>query len=140
MCAPSLLFTTMNIKVENTIEAVNEWLLNVGASAMPQVKIPAQSGIGRLMSGMFGIDLSTYNVWNELGFLLTPTLDAVVRPKLGEFLANIPEEGYEDVVMRYVDSAINQARKQGYVNLFGIQLGPNAFEGLKDILQRKLNA
>ena len=62
----------MTIKVERTIEAVSEWLMKVGASALPQMSISAQSGVGRLMSGMFGIDLSTYNVWNELGFLLTP--------------------------------------------------------------------
>lgn len=130
----------MNIKVEKTIEAVNEWLLNIGASALPQVKIPAQSGIGRLMSGMFGIDLASYNVWNELGFLLTPTLDAVVRPKLGAFLENIPEEQYSDVLMGYVDSAIAQAHTKGYINLFGIQLGENAFIGLKDILTTKLNS
>lgn len=129
----------MNIKIQNTIEAVNEWLLNVAASALPQVKIPSQSGVGRIMSGMFGIDLSTYNVWNELGFLLTPTLDAIVRPKLGAFLENIPEESYEDIVMGYIDSAIRQTRDKGYVNLFGVQLGENAFVGLKEILSHKLN-
>lgn len=128
----------MNIKVEKTIDAVNEWLLNVGASALPQVKISAQSGVGRMM-GMLGIDLSTYNVWNELGFLLTPTLDAIVRPKLGAVLENIPEDEYNKVVTDFVDSAIIQARENGYVNLFGIQLGENAFVGLKDILTAKLN-
>lgn len=130
----------MNIKVEKTIEAVNEWLLNVGASALPQVRVSPQSGIGRLMSGMLGIDLSTYNVWNELGFLLTPTLDAIVRPKLGAFLENIPDEEYNSIVMDYVDSAIEQSRTKGYVNLFGVQLGENAFVGLKEILQTKLNS
>ena len=129
----------MKIKVENTIEAVNEWLLNVGASALPQVKISSQSGVGRMM-GMLGIDLSTYNVWNELGFLLSPTLDSIVRPKLGAFLENIPEEEYDKVVMEFVDSAIVQAREKGYVNLFGVQLGENAFVGLKQILSQKLNA
>lgn len=129
----------MKIKVENTIEAVNEWLLNVGASALPQVKISSQSGIGRMM-GMLGIDLSTYNVWNELGFLLSPTLDSIVRPKLGAFLENIPEEEYDKVVMEFVDGAIIQAREKGYVNLFGVQLGENTFVGLKQILSQKLNA
>ena len=130
----------MNPKIEKTIDAVNEWLLNVGASALPQVKISSQSGIGRIMSGMFGIDLSTYNVWNELGFLLTPTLDSIVRPKLGSLLQNIPDKEYDKQIMEFVDSAIIQAREKGYVNLFGIQLGENAFEGLKEILSQKLNA
>lgn len=89
---------------------------------------------------MLGIDLSTYNVWNELGFLLSPTLDSIVRPKLGAFLENIPEEEYDKVVMEFVDSAIIQAREKGYVNLFGVQLGENAFVGLKQILSQKLNA
>lgn len=129
----------MTIKVEKTIEAVNQWLLNVGASALPQMKISPQSGVGRLMAGVFGIDVSSYNVWNELGFLLTPTLDAIVKPKLGAFLENIPEEDYNKVIMEYVDSAIIQARENGYVNLFGIQLGENAFVGLKEILSQKLN-
>ena len=130
----------MTIKVEKTIEAVNQWLLNVGASALPQMKVSPQSGVGRLMAGVFGIDVSTYNVWNELGFLLTPTLDAIVRPKLGALLENIPDEDYNRIVMEYVDSAIIQAREKGYVNLFGIQLGENAFIGLKEILSQKLNA
>ena len=127
----------MKIYVENTIEAINEWLLNVGASALPQVKISSQSGIGKMM-GMLGIDLSTYNIWKELGFLVTPILDSVVKPKLGAFLENIPEEGYNKVVMEFVDSAIIQAREKGYVNIFGIQLGENAFVGLKEILENKL--
>lgn len=130
----------MNTKIENTIDAVNEWLLNVGASALPQVKISSQSGIGRIMSGVFGIDLSTYNVWNELGFLLTPTLDSIVRPKLGALLDNIPEAEYDKKIMEFVDCAIIQAREKGYVNVFGIQLGENAFVGLKEILSQKLNA
>lgn len=130
----------MTIKVEKTIEAVNQWLLNVGASALPQMKVSPQSGVGRLMAGVFGIDVSSYNVWNELGFLLTPTLDAIVRPKLGALLENIPDEDYNRIVMEYVDSAIIQAREKGYVNLFGIQLGENAFVGLKEILSQKLNA
>lgn len=130
----------MTIKVEKTIEAVSEWLMNVGASALPQMKIPAQSGIGRLMAGAFGIDLTTYNVWNELGFLLAPTIKSVVAPKLGELLANIPEDKFNEMVMEYADSFIAQARANGYVNLFGIQLGENAFIGLKGLLESKLNS
>lgn len=130
----------MTIKVEKTIEAVSEWLMNVGASVLPSVHIPPQSGIGRLMAGAFGIDLSSYNVWNELGFLLAPTVKTMVAPKLGEFLSNLPEEGYNEAVMSIVDSAIAQAHTNGYVNVFGIQLGENAFVGLKDILSSKLNS
>lgn len=129
----------MTIKVERTIEAISEWLMKVGASALPQMSISAQSGVGRLMSGMFGIDLSTYNIWNELGFLLTPTMRSIVEPKLGELLSNIPEEKYSEMVMSYADSFITQARTNGYVNLFGIHIGENAFVDLKAMLEQKLN-
>ena len=129
----------MTIKVERTIEAVSEWLMKVGASALPQMSISAQSGVGRLMSGMFGIDLSTYNVWNELGFLLTPTMRSIVEPKLGELLSNIPNEKYNEMVMSFADSFITQARVNGYVNLFGIHIGENAFIDLKAMLEQKLN-
>lgn len=128
----------MTIKVERTIEAVCEWLMNVGANALPQMSIPPQSTVGRLMAGAFGIDPSTYNVWNELGFLLGPTVKSVVAPKLGEFLSALPEENYDDSVMSFVESFIQQARSKGYVDLFGIQLGENAFIRLKEILQNKL--
>jgi hypothetical protein len=129
----------MTIKVEKTIEAVCEWLMNVGANALPQMRIPPQSAVGRLMAGAFGIDPSTYNVWNELGFLLGPTINSIVAPKLGGFLESLPEEGYEGTVMEFVDSFIQQARSKGYVDLFGIQLGENAFVRLREILQTKLN-
>ena len=133
-------YTTMTIKVQNTIDAISEWLTNVGASVLPQVSIPPQSGIGRLMAGAFGIDLASYNVWNELGFLLAPTIKSVIAPKLNSLLSNIPEEGYNEAVISIVDSAIAKAHTDGYVNIFGIQLGENAFVGLKDILLQKLNA
>lgn len=102
------------------------------------MSIPPQSTVGRLMAGAFGIDPSTYNVWNELGFLLGPTVKSVVAPKLGEFLSALPEENYDDSVMSFVESFIQQARSKGYVDLFGIQLGENAFIRLKEILQNKL--
>lgn len=128
----------MTIKVERTIEAVCEWLMNIGASALPQMKIPPQSAVGRLMAGAFGIDPSTYNVWNELGFLLGPTVKSLVAPKLEGFLSALPDEGYNDAVMSFVDSFIQQARSKGYVDLFGIQLGENAFIRLQEILRDKL--
>ena len=90
------------------------------------------------MAGAFGIDPSTYNVWNELGFLLGPTVKSLVAPKLEGFLSALPDEGYNDAVMSFVDSFIQQARSKGYVDLFGIQLGENAFIRLQEILRDKL--
>lgn len=128
----------MASKVEKTIEAVSEWLTKVGASVLPSVHIPAQSGIGRLMAGAFGIDIASYNIWNELGFLLGPAVKTMLAPKLAQFLSSLPEEGYTEAIMAVVDSAIEQAQAKGYVNIFGIQLGENAFVGLKEILESKL--
>jgi hypothetical protein len=128
----------MKNNVQRTIEAISEWLLNVGASALPQVKISSQSGVGRLMAGVFGIDISSYSVWDELGFLLGPAVKKIVAPKMAQLLSAIPEEGYTETIMAVVDSAIEQAQAKGYVDIFGIQLGENAFVGLKEILENKL--
>jgi hypothetical protein len=128
----------MKNNVQRTIEAISEWLLNVGASALPQVKISSQSGVGRLMAGVFGIDISSYSVWDELGFLLGPAVKKIVAPKMAQLLSAIPEEGYTETIMAVVDSAIEQAQAKGYVDIFGIQLGENTFVGLKEILESKL--
>jgi hypothetical protein len=128
----------MKNNAQRTIEAISEWLLNVGASALPQVKISSQSGVGRLMAGVFGIDISSYSVWDELGFLLGPAVKKIVAPKMAQLLSAIPEEGYTETIMAVVDSAIEQAQAKGYVDIFGIQLGENAFVGLKEILENKL--
>ena len=124
---------------ENLITGLSEWLTKVAASVMPKVSIPPTSGIGKVMQGLLGINPTQYNVWNELGFLLTPTVRGFIEPQLRRYLANIPDEAIKDMAMSYVDSFIAQAKEKGYVNLFGVQLGANAFEGLKDILNHKFN-
>ena len=65
-------------------------------------------------------------------------LQNFVTPAIGKYLAMIPEEKLEEAVMSLVDAMIDQAEKNGYVNVFGIQLGKNAFQGLKDILEKKV--
>ena len=45
----------------------------------------------------------------------------------------------EEMTMEYADAFIAQASEKGYVNLFGIQIGANAFDGLKEILTDKFN-
>lgn len=124
---------------DNLIAGLSEWLTRVAASVMPKVSISPTSGIGKAMQGLFGINPAQYNVWNELGFLLTPTVRNLIEPQLRRYLANIPDEAVKDLAMSYVDSFIAQAKEKGYVNLFGVQLGSNAFEGLKDILNQKFN-
>lgn len=126
------------MKIESVTIGISEWLENVIASALPKVTISPNGTIGKMMNGFFGIDLSTYNVWKELGFLAQPMIQNFVAPAIGKYLAMIPEDKLEDAVMGMVDAMIVQAEKNGYVNVFGIQLGKNAFEGLKDILKKKV--
>lgn len=124
---------------DNLIAGLSEWLTRVAASVLPKVNIPTNSGIGKAMQGLLGINPAQYNLWNELGFLLTPTVRGFIEPQLRRYLSAIPDESIKDMSMSYVDSFIAQAREKGYVNLFGVQLGANAFEGLKDILNQKFN-
>ena len=126
------------MKIESITTGISEWLENVIASALPKVAISPNGTIGKVMNGFFGIDLTTYNVWKELGFLAQPMIQNFVAPAIGKYLAMIPEEKLEEAVMSLVDAMIAQAEKNGYVNVFGIQLGKNAFQGLKDILNEKI--
>lgn len=116
--------------------AVSKWLGDIAASALPSVQILPNSWIGKAMNGFFGIDLSTYNVWRELGFLTEPMMKVVVEPTLRKYLSALPDEQIAPMLRSVADSAIAKAGEQGYINVFGIQLGANAFEGLKHELER----
>lgn len=122
--------------IDNAVMAVSKWLTDIAASALPSVQIPPTSWIGKAMSGFFGIDLATYNVWRELGFLTEPMMKAMVEPTLRKYLSALPEEQIAPMLRSIADSAIAKAGEQGYVNVFGIQLGANAFEGLKNEIER----
>lgn len=124
---------------EKLIAGVSEWLSKIAQSVLPQVNIPPTSPIGKMMSGFLGINPSSYNIWAELGFLLTPTITSFVEPALRKYLASIPDDQVQTVAMSYADAMIKQAQEKGYVNLFGVQLGANAVEGLKNILHQKFN-
>lgn len=126
--------------VDKLVMAVSEWLTRVGASVLPKVHIPTNSWIANLMRGAFGIDLSTYNVWNELGFLLKPTIEKTVAPMIYDYVSLVPEEKVEEMAMAYAEAFIAKAQETGSVNIFGIELGVNAFEGLRDIIHEKFRA
>lgn len=119
-------------------EALAEWGVNVAKSVLPNVKIPPQSGIGSFMA-MIGVDTSTYNIYNELGFLLKPTMRRFIQPTLAKYLGGMTDAEVEEMAMEYADALRTQAMERGYVNIFGIQVGANAFDGLKDILANKFN-
>lgn len=119
-------------------EALTEWGMNVAKSVLPNVKIPPQSGIGGFMA-MLGIDPMSYNIYNELGFLLKPTMRRFIQPTLTKYLGGMTDAEVEEMALEYVEALRTQAMEKGYVNIFGIQVGANAFDGLKDILTDKFN-
>lgn len=119
-------------------EALTEWGMNVAKSVLPNVKIPPQSGIGSFMA-MLGVDVSSYNIYNELGFLLKPTMRRFIQPTLTKYLGGMADAEVEKMAMEYAEALRTQAMEKGYVNIFGIQVGANAFDGLKDILTNKFN-
>lgn len=117
--------------------ALGQWGFTVAKSALPQVRIPGNSTVGHLM-GMIGADPNTYNIWNELGFLAEPLIQTAVTPAVNRMLAGFPDEQLPDLAMKYADAFLQQAKTKGEINLFGLSLGPDAFEGLKLILSDNL--
>ena len=45
----------------------------------------------------------------------------------------------EEMAMEYAEAMREKANEKGYVNLFGIQVGANAFDGLKRYSNDKFN-
>ena len=86
------------------------------------------------MQGFFGIQPASYNVWRELGFLAEPLLQSLITPAINRVLAGMTDEQVKEIVYKFVDSFIQQAKDKGEVNLFGIHLKEDAFVGLREIL------
>jgi hypothetical protein len=121
--------------IEKLSEILTEWLSNVASSVLPKVSIAPTSSIGRVMNGFFGIDLGSYNVWNELGFLAKPAINSFVQPMLVKYLSFMPEEKIKSTALEMVGAMVKQAEMKGYVNLFGIQIGKNAFDDLHMMIE-----
>ena len=124
--------------IDKLSEALTEWGMNVAKSVLPNVKIPPQSGIGSFMQ-MLGVDISSYNIYNELGFLLKPTMRRFIQQTLTKYLGGMSDAEVEETALEYAEAMREKANERGYINLFGIQVGANAFDGLKDILTTKFN-
>jgi hypothetical protein len=122
--------------IEKLSEALTEWGMNVAQSVLPNVKIPPQSDIGSFMQ-MLGVDVRAYSIYDELGFLLKPTMRRFIQPTLAKYLGGMTDAEVEEVAKEYVEALREQANERGYVNLFGVQIGSNAFDALKDILTDK---
>ena len=116
--------------------ALGQWGYNVVKSVLPSVKIPVGGKLGGLMQ-LIGADPTTYNIWNELGFLAEPLIQTVVTPAVHRMLGSIPDDQIPELAMKFVDSFIARAEEKGGVNLFGIELGKSTFERLKEILSRQ---
>jgi hypothetical protein len=121
--------------LEKLSAVLTEWLSIVASSVLPKVSITPTSGIGRVMNGFFGVDLSTYSIWNELGFLAKPAINSFVQPMLIKYLSFMPEEKIKSTALEMVGAMVRQAETKGYVNLFGIQIGKNAFDDLYAMIE-----
>ena len=118
---------------------LSQWMFNVAKSVLPQVGIPVESAVGKFMYGILGVNPATYNVWNELGFLAEPMIQTIVTPMVNKYMAGIPEEQVKDIVLKFADAFVTQAQQKGSVNLFGLQMGENAFADLKSMLVSKFD-
>ena len=123
--------------IDKVTAALSECLFNVAASVLPKFKIPIESAIGKFMYGILGVNPANYNIWKELGFLAEPTIQVMINPLVSRFLGAVPDDQIREIAEKYIDAFISQAQEKGSVNMFGIELGANAFEGLKDILASK---
>jgi len=119
---------TVNDKVSM---ALGRWGMDVAKAILPTFRIPQGSAIGNMMQGFLGINPQTYSVWDELGFLAEPLIQSFASPMVNRMLAGMSEEQAQDVVDKFVDSFIEQAKKKGEVNVFGISLDAKDFESLK---------
>lgn len=118
-------------------EALTEWGMNVAKSALPQLTIPPTSTIGKMM-GFLGVDVKSYSIYDELGFILEPTIKIAVEPMINQYLGAFSDDKVKEMAFTYAKAFRRQATEKGYVNLFGIQLGESAFAGLEEILTNKL--
>jgi hypothetical protein len=123
--------------IDKVSAALSEWLFNVAANILPNFSIPAESPIGKFMYGILGVNPANYNIWKELGFLAEPTIQVMVSPMVNKLLGAVPDDQIKEIADKYVDALLAQAEEKGSVNVFGIELGPKSFEGLKSILASK---
>jgi hypothetical protein len=117
-------------------KALGAWGFDVAKSVLPSFRIPQGSAIGNMMQGFLGINPASYNVWDELGFLAEPLIQSFASPMVNRLLAGMSEEQAQDVVDKFLDAFIKQAKEKGEVNVFGIALEAKDFESLKEMLTK----
>ena len=57
---------------------------------------------------------------------------------VNQYLAGMSEDQAKDIVMKFVDSFIEQSKKKGSVNVCGISIEPEEFESLKAMLTESM--
>lgn len=124
--------------IDKVSAALSEWGYKVAKDMLPTLSIPAESGIGRFMYGVLGINPASYNVWNELGFLAEPLIQTLVTPAVNKMLAGIPDEQVPELAQKFADAFIKRAEETGGVNLFGIVVDKDDLLALKAILTDKI--
>jgi hypothetical protein len=117
-------------------KALGAWGFDVAKAVLPSFRIPQGSAIGNMMQGFLGINPASYNVWDELGFLAEPLIQSFASPMVNRLLAGMSEEQAQDVVDKFLDAFIKQAKEKGEVNVFGIALEAKDFESLKEMLTK----
>ena len=124
--------------INKVTSALSAWAFNVAKSILPKVNIPTESAIGKFMYGILGVNPASYNVWNELGFLAQPTIQAFISPMLNNLLKGMTDEQIKDIVMQYADAMLTEVDRKGSINLFGLELRRDAFEDLKRMLTERI--
>lgn len=123
--------------IDKVSSALGQWGFNVAKSVLPKVGIPQESAIGKFMYGILGVNPASYNIWNELGFLAEPMIQTVLTPVVNKFMAGIPEDQVKEIAVKFADAFVQQAKEKGSVNLFGLEMGEDAFADLRAILLNK---
>ena len=126
-------------KIDIISQTLSEWAFKVAKTILPQVQIPIGGKLGGLMQ-IIGVNPATYNIWNELGFLAEPVIQTMVTPAIQRLMQGIPDEQVEELALKYVDAFIEQAKKKGSVNLFGVELEKDDLNELRSLLETRLKA
>lgn len=127
----------MNNKMK-LVEALSEWGFNIAKSILPNVKVPPTSTVGKMMT-IIGINPANYSIYNELGFLVEPSIRAFLAPMIERYAGQLPDEQIPDIAKMYADALRKRASESGHVDVFGIQIGEASFERLQELFNAKFN-
>lgn len=85
---------------------------------------------------------SDYSIVNDLGFLLSPIAQSVVKPLLSNAICKIgiTDAGIPEFARNVVEYALKEASEKGQITLFGIlEIEPSDIKELKRLLEKNLS-